>query len=172
MLDKSALYAVALMALDVLGRNVVAPLAGAMLECTLSFIRQQIYISPQHIQGNSSLGFFTGGKNAVQRCSTYHTLSLQGGFSIFHRDLMRILHLPLFLTLYTVGYIGHNSSSFQTTYYTISQVIPSQSLFYTTLPNFTLQQSICLHITCRALADRAHMTTLLLNAGREKNTVY
>src|SRR5712692_2834589 len=109
------------------------------------------YVSPEHIKGNSSLGFFTGGKNAVQRCSTHRTLSLQGGFSIFHRDLMRILHLPLFLTLYTVGYIGHNSSSFQTTYYTISQVIPSQSLFYTTLPNFTLQQSICLHCTCRVL---------------------
>ena len=109
------------------------------------------YISPEQIKVDRALSFFTGGKNAVQRCSTYRALSLQGRFSIFHGDVMGILHLPLFLTLYTVGYIGHDTSSFRTIYYTISQVIPSQSLFYTTLPNFTLQQSICLHFTCRAL---------------------
>jgi hypothetical protein len=137
------------------------PQAGRPRRVPIYRARGRPNISPEHIKGNSSLGFFTGGKNAVQRCSTYHTLSLQGGFSIFHRDLMRILHLPLFFTLYTVGYIGHDTSSFRTIYYTISQVIPSQSLFYTTLPNFTLQQSICLHFTCRVLADCAHMTTLL-----------
>ena len=65
-------------------------------------------------QGNGLLGFFTGGQNTVQRCSTYRALPLQGGFSIFHCDLMGILHLPLRLTLYTVGYIGHDTSSFQT----------------------------------------------------------
>jgi len=83
------------------------------------------YISAEHIGVDRILGFLTGGKNTVQGCSTHRALSLQGGFSIFHLDLMGILHLAFRLTLYTVGYIGHDTSSFQTCCSTLAQVILS-----------------------------------------------